>query len=214
MKPFTGYSRALAVTLLARAGDHSVFALWFIARQPGWMDMFHAGSIYALIDGSLGLIAAALLTRGAPIASPPLLPALTFADGIGRLAAGIALLTFPGIPYMPMIFVPFLGGLGACAVGLGVSAIVEWRIARRSAGRTRSISTEALFDPLAISALVAFGVAYVLVVNPPATAADLRTIAAATSGALALVFVVAAFGALKTTAGPGSAGVETRAAFR
>lgn len=210
MKSSVGYERALAATLFVRGGDHAVFALWVIARQPGWTDVFQAGSIYALIDGTLGLVAALLLVRGAPPGSPPFLPALTFADGVGRVVAGIALRTLPGIPYLPMLFVPFLGGLGACAVGLGISAIVAWRIARRRAGQTRSISAVALFDPLAIAAFTAFGVAYVLLVDPPATAAALRTIATATSAALALVFAAASFGALtrltpRQTAGPGRA---------
>jgi len=51
----------LASVLLLRAADHSVFAGWLITRQPGWLEIFRAGSVYAIVDGVLGILVAVLI---------------------------------------------------------------------------------------------------------------------------------------------------------
>jgi len=53
-----------------------------------------------------------------------------------------------------------------------------------------------VFDPLAVAGLIAFLLAgYAFIMGPPAAAESLRVAAGATSGALGLVFLVAALGA-------------------
>ena len=192
-------NRALAGTLLLRGGVHGVFAVWLITRHVGWADIFEAGSLYALVDGTLGLVAGALFASLASLASrgsPRFLATMTFADAVGRLALGFALRAFPGIPSFPVTAASLFGAVGVSAAGLGVIAMTVWFIARVRAGRRWSIRSDELFDPLAVAALISFVVGYTLLVDPPATANTLRIVAAGVSGALTLVFVVASLGAV------------------
>jgi len=186
----------LAVALFLHAVVHASFAAWIVLRQPGWTHVFHTGTNYAFADGSLGLIVFALVLPFATRGSPRLLATLTLVDAIGRLAVGFTLREFPGLPIFPVTFVSFFGVVGGCAAALGLIAMTAWAIARARAGRTWSADSDALFDPLAAVAIVSFVIGYVLFVDPPATGAALRILAACGSGALAVVFSVASIGAL------------------
>jgi hypothetical protein len=186
----------LAATLLLRAADHGLFAVWVLTRHPGWTDIFDTGALYGLVDGTLGLVTVALLMRLAVGGAPRLLATMTFIDAVGRLVAGIALRLFPGIPVVLVTAVPFFVALGAVVAGLGVVAMAVWLVARLRAGRGWSLDTDALFDPLAVAALVSFGVGYALFTKPPATSTALRAFAVAVSATLALVFFIASLGAV------------------
>ena len=189
---------ALVVTLLLRACVNAAFAVWLFARAPVWLDIFSAGSAYALVDGTLGLIAGLLLVRQQPIDAPPQLVGIILADALLRCGAGIVTLAFPGIPYFPITLVLFYVALGVWAAGAGVIAMTAWFVAHeREKDTSRPPSrVHAVFDPLAVAGLIAFLLAgYAFIMGPPATAESLRFAAGATSGALGLVFLVAALGA-------------------
>lgn len=190
----------LAVTLLLRSGINGAFAGWLVTQQPRWSEIFQMGSNYALADGALGLLSVALLMPRPPGGAPPLLRATTFADAFLRISAGIALRTLPGIPDFPVSAVVLFGILGVCAALLGAIALVAWLIRhaqRETPAPTPYTSAHALFDPLAMTGLVALILAaYALLVGPPATATALRNVGASWSIALALAFLVAAIGAV------------------
>jgi hypothetical protein len=95
-----------------------------------------------------------------------------------------------------MTIVPFFAALGAGVAGLGVIGMTAWLVARAHSQRSWSKTADVLFDPLAAAALVSFGVGLVLFTDPPATVNMLRVVAASASGALALVFITASFGAI------------------
>jgi hypothetical protein len=190
---------ALAATLLLRAGVNAAFAVWLFIRPPVWIDIFSAGANYSIADGALGLVTVLLLVRKGTIAAPPPVVALILTDALLRWLAAIAIVAFPGIPDSPITLVLFYGMLGTWAATAGVVAIVVWLIAHaRSRHDARATYRRAnrLFDPLAAAGLVAVILAaYAFIVGPPATAAVLRMNAALASGALALVFIIAAIGA-------------------
>lgn len=188
----------LAATLAVRGCLNAAFGTWLLARRPGWADVFDVGSIYGIADGALGLLTVALIVSLTPQGLLRFLAVVTCVDAIGRLTAGIAVRAFPGIPHVPMAVVPFFAAIGAGIAGLGLIGITEWLIARMRGRRDWSMEADALFDPLAAAALVSFAVGFVLLANPPGTVAMLRAVAASASGALALVFVVASFGAIAT----------------
>jgi hypothetical protein len=186
----------LAAALALRGCVNGAFGAWLILGRPGWTNVFQAGAIYAIADGVVGLITVVLIVSLTPGGLLRLLAAMTCVDAIGRLAAGIALRAFPGIPHVPMTIVPFFAALGAGVAGLGMIGMMAWLVARTRGRRTWSRSADTLFDPLAAAALVSFVVGFVLFANPPATADVLRTVAASATGALALVFLTASLGAI------------------
>jgi len=188
----------LVATLLLRACVNGLFAAWLFARAPVWIDIFWVGASYALADGALGVMTAVLVVRHRPTSVPPQLISMLLADAVLRLGAGAAIHVLPGVPYFPITLVLFYGALGTWAASAGVIAMAAWFVTHqheKGMGRPRSW-THALFDPFAGAGLIAFTLAvYAFAVGPPATAEALRTAAGAGSGALALVFLVAAFGA-------------------
>jgi hypothetical protein len=188
----------LAAVLLLRACVNGAFALWLFAGAPVWLDIFSVGATYALTDGALGLTTVVLLLRRKPIDAPPPLVSMVLGDAVLRGAAGIAILAFPGIPYFPITLVLFYGVLGVWAAIAGVIAMIAWFVSHHhvsEAGQGSQSRTHA-FDPPAAAGLIAFILAgYGFAMGPPATAEDLRIAAGAASGALALVFLTAAFGA-------------------
>lgn len=190
----------LAVTLLLRSGINGAFAGWLVTQHPRWSYIFQTGSNYALADGALGLLSVALLMPRPPGGAPPLLRATTFADAFLRISAGIALRSLPGIPDFPVSAFLLFSVLGVCAALLGVIALVAWLIRhaqRQTPAPTPYSSAHALFDPLAMTGLVALILAgYALLVGAPATATALRNVGASWSMALALAFLVAAIGAV------------------
>lgn len=183
----------LVTTLLLRGCMNAAFAVWLIRRASDWVGIFEAGAVYALADGALGFLMAALLVRHRPITAPPALASLVFADAITRVGVGAAIGLLPGIPQLPITVVLFFGALGSWAASAGVIAMIAWLVAhhRERAGRPRS-STDALFGPLAAAGLIALGLAlYAFIVGPPATFEELRTAAGTAAGALTIVFLVA-----------------------
>jgi hypothetical protein len=190
---------ALAATLLLRACVNAGFAVWLFTRPPVWLDIFSAGAIYSLADGTLGLLTVLLLVRKGPSAAPPPLVALILADALLRCIAGIAILALPGIPYFPITTVLVYAMLGTWAAAAGVIAIVVWFVAHvraKHAGRPLDSRMHRLFDPLETAGLIAVILAaYAFIVGPPATAAVLRMNAALASAALGVVFLIAAIGA-------------------
>lgn len=191
----------LALTLLARAVTHAAFLIWVLAADPAWFDVFWVGGAYGLADGTLGLVTALLLARRTPIAAPPLLVGMVLADGVMRLAAGIALRAFPGIPDIPIAVVLYFGALGSWAAVAGAIAVGGWLFAhtrhdRAGSGRARVL---ALFDPLSAAGLVALGLAlYAVIMGPPASTRELHMYAAVACAGLSCVFAAAAAGALRS----------------
>jgi hypothetical protein len=187
---------ALGVALLLRAADHGIFAIWVVTRRPEWTRIFDVGALYGFVDGAIALITVALLARFVRGGAPQLLAAMTFADGVGRVATSAALLAFPGMSTGLITTLSLFGAVGASVGTLGVIAMTVWLIARLRARPSWRVATNALFDPLAAAALVSFMFAYTLFLNPPATSDALRTIAVSVSGVLASVFFLASWGAV------------------
>ena len=190
---------ALDATLLARAFVHAIFMVWLLSTLPGWSDIFWVGSVFGLVDGALGLLTAFLVTR-TPVSAPPKLVAMVLADACMRIAAGSAIRLFPGVVDIPIVLVLFFGALGTWAALAGVTAIGALLSSHarhhgsRNVGASRRI--HALFDPLGGAGMVALGLAaFAFVAGPPATASELRTMAAISCGAMSLIFAVAAVSA-------------------
>jgi hypothetical protein len=197
MTPLPRGARLLVATLLLRAFVNGALAVWLLARDLVWIDIFWTGAAYAIIDGGLGILTGALLTRHEWSSTAPQLVSMVLADAVLRVGAGLAIFAFPGIPDFPITLVLFFGALGAWAAIAGVIAIVGWFAVhereKNSSHRPRS-RTHALFDPLAAAGVVALMLAvYAVIVGPPATDKALRVAAGVASGSLVLVFLVAAF---------------------
>jgi len=100
---------ALAGVLLLRATDHALFAGWLISQQPGWLETFRAGANFALLDGALGILVTLLIVPLATSTSGRWLAMMTLLDGMGRLAIGVMLRAFPGLPVFVVTIVSFFG---------------------------------------------------------------------------------------------------------
>ncbi len=185
----------LAGTFLLRSGIHAAFALWLAVAQPGWSNIFHVGSAFAIADGCLGLFGALLLGPISANRGPRLLALITFLDAAGRLSLGIVLRMFPGIPLFAVTVVSLFGAVGASAAALGLVAIVAWLVARLRAGRSWTRDAAQLLDPVAAAALVSFIVGAGLFLSPPTSSRGLGVWALFVSGALAVIFLIAAIGA-------------------
>lgn len=186
---------ALASLLLLRAVDHGVFVGWLISRQSGWLETFRAGSNFALVDGTLGILIGILIVSLAADGAGRWLVLMTLLDGTGRLAVGVALHVFPGIPASLVTIVSFFGLLGACATSLGLGAMTVWALLRFRRRSEWSRDSDALFDPLAVTALLSFAMGYILFIHPPTNVLALHHLATIAGGAMTLAFVVAAVGA-------------------
>jgi hypothetical protein len=187
--------RVLAVAFLARSVVNAAFAIWLVTGAPGWDDVFRAGSFYAFADGTLALLTAIYVDTYATHDAARLLGGITFADGAARVAAAICIRVLPGLPGFPVATVAFFGALGAGAATLGVSAVGLWVVTRWRTRGHRPTHPDALFDPLALAALISFVVCGALFVRVPDAAAELRVLAGGATAALALVFFVAFVGA-------------------
>lgn len=188
--------RVLAAALLARGVVNGAFALWLVARPSEWDDVFRVGSTYAVLDGGFGLLAAILIDAYATTDSARFLGGITFADSIARVTVGILLRVLPGVSGFPVATVSLFGAIGVGAATLGIGALGLWLITRARAGHGWSKHPDALWDPIAVAALVSFVGGYVLFLNPPITASALRGIASGASGALSLIFLIAFAGAI------------------
>jgi hypothetical protein len=207
---------ALDSTLLARALVHAAFMVWLLSAAPGWSDIFWIGSAFGLVDGSLGLLTAFLATR-VPVSAPPKLVALVLVDAFMRIAAGVAIQLLPGIVDIPIVLVLFFGALGTWAAMGGATAIGVLLVSHarhHPAGNAAASSrVHALFDPLASAGFVALGLAvFAFAVGPPATAAELRTTAIVASGALTIIFTIAAASATRAYLRPRSRVTESEPA--
>jgi hypothetical protein len=215
MTPSQTEARILVATLLLRACVNGALAVWLLARDLAWIDIFRIGAAYAIVDGCLGLLTGALLVRHEWRGAPPQLVSMVLTDAVLRVSAGLAIFAFPGIPDFPITLVLFFGALGAWAAIAGVIATVGWFAVhereKNSSHRPRS-RTHALFDPLAAAGLIALLLAvYAVIVGPPATDKALRVAAGVASGSLVLVFLVAAFSVARAgRAFPGTAEAGAR----
>lgn len=184
---------ALSTVLLLRSFVNGAITIWLLTHTATWSDVFRAASIYALVDGALGLVSAPLLARRQPIDAPPLLVSLVVTDALLRILVGLAIRHLPGLTDTPLTIVLMFGALGIWAATAGAVAIVAWMIGHEHhrAGKRRT-RVHALFDPLSAAGLVALALAiYALTVGPPATADRLRTTGAVVSGTLTVVFLAA-----------------------
>jgi hypothetical protein len=80
----------------------------------------------------------------------------------------------------------FYARRAAAAATLGLGALGMWLYARARSGPAWLKHADALLDPLALTALLSFLVAYVLILNPPGTSAALRNLVLTTCVALSL----------------------------
>ena len=188
--------RVLAAALLARSVVNGAFAIWLVVRAPGWDDLFRVGSSYALVDGTFALLAAIYVDAFASHDSARLLGGITFADGVARVAAGICLRVLPGVSGFPVATVSLFGVVGLGGATLGLAALGLWLVTRWRARAQWSAHPDALFDPLAVAALISFAVGGALFLKAPDAARELRTLAGGATASLALVFFFAFLGAM------------------
>jgi hypothetical protein len=164
----------------------------------GWSEIFEAASVYALADGALALITAAVLLKRRRRIGVPFLPAITLANALVLVSAGVAVRAWPGISGFPMTLVMFYGIVGVWAASLGAMAItMSIRVIERDRGadRPRRIRDLGLVNPIVISGLVAIVfVADLLVAGPPSSAERLRRVAAFGAALLAVVFLMGSIG--------------------
>jgi hypothetical protein len=194
-------ARPLVVgALLLRGCINGAFVVWLLTYSPPWLDVFRGGALYAIADGVVGLLIVGLIGWRTPINAPSSLLAVTLIDALLRLAAGAAILTFPGLPEIPITIVLFYGVIGAWAAAAGTIAVVTAVVAHGHAhmGTRPRSAVHAMFDPLSVEGAVALMLAiYALVVGPPSTADALRGAGAVASGSFAVVLLIAAYGVAK-----------------
>ena len=187
----------LAFLLGARALVNALFAAWLWSTTPGWSDFFSGAARYLVMDGTLAMVATIVLALNV-LDVPALLTGATAADGVARVAAGVAIWMLPGLPDFPVTAVAFSGVVGGWAACLATAAILVrvsvWR-ARHHAHRSTPLAIHEELDPLVIAGVAALGlVAYAFVNGPPVTAADYRAFGMLWTSVLAVAFTIAAFG--------------------
>jgi hypothetical protein len=187
---------ALGIVLLARAATALVLVSWLSVGAPGWSDIFRGVAWYALFDGGLALLTATIFAAARYRGGPLMLVATTLVDATARLGLGCALLRRPAIAEVPMTVVPLFGIVGATAALLGVIGIISWAVAHHRREREHSVAYEAFFDPIPIIALVSIVIGSRLALDPPTSAAQLRTLVAAGGIGVAIGFAIAAGGSL------------------
>jgi len=186
----------LGVILLARAAVAIALAHWLTARAPGWRESFRGIAVYALLDGGLALLTAALFAAARYRGGPVELVASTIVDAIVRVGLGLALLILPAIAEIPMTVVPLFSVVGGTAALLGAIGILSWAAAHSRRRREHSVAYEALFDPIPIIALVSIIIGARLITNPPTSALQLRPLVAAGGIGVAVGFAIAGVGSL------------------
>ncbi len=191
-----GAEFVLGIILLARAAAAIGLAHWLTAREPGWRESFRDIAMYALLDGVLALLTAALFAAARYRGGPIELVATTFVDASVRVGLGLALLTLPAIAEVPMTVVPLFGVVGGTAALLGAIGILSWAIAHSRRRREHSVAYEALFDPIPIIAIVSMVIGARLITSPPTSAAELRPLVAAGGIGVAVGFAIAGVGSL------------------
>jgi hypothetical protein len=182
--------------LLARATTALSLVSWLIVRAPDWRDVFRGIALYALLDGGLALLTAALFAAARYRGGPVGLVVTTLVDAIVRLCLGLALLTLPTIADVPMTVVPLFAVVGATAALLGAIGILSWAVAHHRREREHSVAYEAFFDPIPAVALVSIVIGARLAIDPPTSAAQLRPLVAAGGVGVAIGFAIAAAGSL------------------
>src|SRR4051812_6141838 len=85
MTPRNTVERQLAAVLLLRSAANVALCAWILIVEPSWGALFDGAARYALIDGTFGLVSAALLVRDATIHTPAFLAGITATDGITRI---------------------------------------------------------------------------------------------------------------------------------
>ena len=112
--------------LVLRAAVGLLFgARLLMATSVGFTTMFGWLADYLIIDGALALFVAVALIFDSVAGSKAretALGALVVVDALGRLAAGIAVYIWPGIPDFPVTAMVFLGVMAGCTALLGVVA--------------------------------------------------------------------------------------------
>lgn len=137
-----------------------------------WAVMFRYLSYYLILDGVLGLCVAAVLYRDSNAGAQShlgTLAAVIFVDAFGRIAAGIAVQVWPGIPGFPLTAVIFIGLMATFTAVVGfvqAGLIAEEEIARHGQQHARP---QFAVPPVLLSALVsiAFGVAALMFMGEP-----------------------------------------------
>ncbi len=186
----------LGIILLARATTALSLVSWLTVRAPAWGDVFRGIALYALLDGGLALVTAALFAAARYRGGPVELVVTTLVDAIVRLGLGLALLTLPTIADVPMTVVPLFAVVGATAVLLGAIGILSWAAAHHRREREHSVAYEAFFDPIPVIAVVSIVIGARLAIDPPTSAAQLRPLAAIGGIGVAIGFAIAGVGSL------------------
>lgn len=149
------------------------FSALVLARPAtDWGAMFTTLSYYLVVDGALGLCVAAVLYRDSGNGSKTHLGSLagvTLVDAVGRIASGIAVQVWPGIPGFPVTAVIFIGLMATFTAVVGfvqAGLIVEEELARNGRRHARA---QFAIPPVLFSALVsvAFGVAALIFAGQP-----------------------------------------------
>ena len=163
----------MRLVLVARG----LVGLWFGVRilelaPSSWAAIFNLLGDYLLIDGALALVVSALFVREGTVTDGSRernLGIVLLVDGLGRIASGVAVHAWPGLPDFPVTAVAFLAVMAVCtaAVGLTEAAIVLREEAARHGRRHSPAQLPAV--PVGAAAIVSivFGVGAVLAVGSP-----------------------------------------------
>lgn len=166
-------SGATRTIFLVRGGLALLWAVGLFAiRDASWDTFFTVFVDYLILDGLLGFVIAGALIREASRTvrvREGMLGAATLVDSAGRLASGIAVHVWPGIPGFPVTAVLFLAVMatGTATIGLleaGLTAREEF--ARRSPVHERPQFAAGPFA-LAAIASAAFGIASIVFIDRP-----------------------------------------------
>lgn len=197
------HTRVLALPFLTRGVASAWVAAHVLRGQPQWSDVVRAAAWYALVDGSLALIAAAFLMWRRIAPRFPILTAMSLADAFIRVALGVVLLAVPAVAEVPMTLVPLFGAVGLTSAVLGLAAIVAWILAHHRYHGFHRRGVAALFDPLATIGFLSLAVGCLLFFDPPASSIELRDVIATAGIVLAASFAVSAIGALLSAGADG-----------
>ena len=195
---------ALVLVLAGRALLNASYCAWLWRQSPGWSAFFHSAANYALLDGGLALLSAALLAHNALHETQRGLTAAMIGNDPLEMACGVLIILFPGLPEFPITAVELFAVVGTYAALLAFIAIAarfrEWRH-DAATGRAASLTLHEELDPIVAAGLATLVLAtFALVAGPPTNAVGLRTLGMRWTGVLSISLLLAALGVARELA--------------
>jgi hypothetical protein len=173
MTPQEGWTM-MGIMLAVRGMVGVVYAIRIGTTPPeAWTPMFGLLVDYLIIDGMLGFVVGALsiaegVRRGRPRETD--LGIVISVDAGGRIASGIAVHVWPGIPDFPVSAVAFIGIMAACTamVGMAEARLTVAEEVARHGRRHERAQFAAWTVALSSAAALLFGVITFVEIGDPA----------------------------------------------